>query len=107
MQSSIADADIHPEALRELAEAVVWYEDQYPGRGQRFYDAITKEFARIRVAPSSFPRWRRRLPARSTVVPRFPYTIFFVTEPKVVIMAVAHDKRRPGYWIRRLTRGLA
>lgn len=107
MPSLIADADIHPEALRELAEAVVWYEDQYPGRGRRFHDAVAKEFARIREAPASFLQWRRRLPARSTVVPRFPYTIFFVTEPRVVIIAVAHDKRRPGYWIRRLTRGLA
>ncbi len=33
---------------------------------------------------------------------RFPYVIFFETEAdRVVVWAVAHAKRRPGYWVAR------
>ena len=33
----------------------------------------------------------------------FPYSLVYVEEPaRVVVVAVAHDRRRPGYWQRRL-----
>jgi len=39
------------------------------------------------------------------VLRRFPYTIFFtVTELSVEVTAIAHAKRRPGYWISRTAR---
>ena len=94
---------LHPEADAELDAAVRWYQNDYPGRGWRFYDAVTDELARIREAPRSFPFWRRRKDVRACVVPRFPFTVFFVAEPAgVTVYAVAHDKRRPGYWKKRI-----
>ncbi len=94
---------LHPEADAELGAAVRWYQNDYPGRGWRFYDAVTDELARIREAPLSFPFWRRRSDVRACVVPRFPFTIYFVAEAeRVMVYAVAHDKRRPGYWQKRL-----
>jgi toxin ParE1/3/4 len=93
----------HPAARSELAEAVNWYEDDYPGRGERFRRAVERELSRVLDAPASFPRWRRHPCARSVVIPRFPYTAIFAIEPRaVMIYAIAHDKRRPGYWRRRL-----
>lgn len=93
----------HPEARRELAEAILWYEDDYPGRGVRFRNAAERELGRVLAAPTTFPKWRRHAHARCVVIPRFPYTVIFVAEPPVVfVYAVAHDKRRPGYWVARL-----
>jgi len=39
------------------------------------------------------------------VVRRYPYSIFYLIEDEVVeIVAVAHHKQRPGYWLGRLRR---
>jgi len=39
------------------------------------------------------------------VLRKFPYSMFYIVEREVVvIVAVAHHKRRPGYWILRLRR---
>jgi plasmid stabilization system protein ParE len=93
----------HPAARRELAGAIIWYEDDYPGRGVRFRHAIERELERVLAAPESFPKWRGHRRARCAVLARFPYTLVFVIEPGAVILhAVAHDKQRPGYWTRRL-----
>jgi hypothetical protein len=38
------------------------------------------------------------------LVEGFPYSIvFMVHETETVVLAIAHGKRRPGYWLRRLT----
>jgi toxin ParE1/3/4 len=94
---------LHPEAGIEAAEASDWYENDYPGRGARFRDAMDVEVRRILAAPHTFPLWRRRRDVRVAVVPSFPYTLIFAPEGNVVVLyAVAHDKRRPGYWRNRL-----
>ncbi len=95
---------LHPAAKTELRDAVHWYNEEYPGRGGRFYDSVHRELGRIREAPRAFPFWRRTA-ARVCVVPRFPYAIIFVAESgSVAVYAFAHDKRRPGYWQRRIPR---
>ena len=94
---------LHPEAEREFDEAVSWYQDDYPGRGLRFFEAVHTELRRIREAPQSFPTWRRRKDVRVCVVPRFPYALIFGASSKDwTVYAVAHDKRRPGYWQKRI-----
>lgn len=97
--------ELREEARRELLEAIAWYEEDYPGRGRRFYRAVMGELRRIGEAPHTFPRWRRSRDVRVAVVPRFPYSLFFVIDedgPRVY--AVAADKRRPGYWKNRIGR---
>jgi hypothetical protein len=33
------------------------------------------------------------------VLDRYPYTIFFdLTDNQAVVLAIAHHRRRPGYW---------
>lgn len=40
---------------------------------------------------------------RSASVPDFPYRIiYFVTRDELVLIAYAHERRKPGYWKRRL-----
>ena len=37
---------------------------------------------------------------------RFPYSVLYTVDPDVLyIVAVAHQKRRPNYWLRRLSLG--
>ncbi|MBI2895982.1 MAG: hypothetical protein HYY06_20660 [Deltaproteobacteria bacterium] len=64
--------------------------------------------AAIARAPAAFPMWRDDRPYRRAVMPRrLPFVVFFEEkEDAVRIWAIAHARRRPGYWIRRTRREL-
>lgn len=56
----------------------------------------------IRERPLAWPAWKGG-PVRRRVLQGFPYSLFFkVNTDEVVILAVAHHSRRPGYWIDRM-----
>ena len=92
--------ELRREAFEELADAVEWYERDYPGRGVRFRVAADRALASIAAGPESYPM---RLGAHALPVARFPFVIFYVVvgEQTVRVLAVAHAKRRPGYWRER------
>lgn len=93
----------HPDARAELDEDALYYDDDYPGRGERFRVAVIRALDRVVALPRSFPLWGRRPDVRACGVRHFPYTVFFIAEPDgVTVYAVAHNKRRPGYWRKRL-----
>ncbi len=46
---------LHEEAKRERFNAIAWYEEDYPGRGRRFFDAVKGVLARIQEAPHPSP----------------------------------------------------
>ncbi len=55
--------------------------------------------ASIAERPLAFPQWTPEDPVRRALASRFPYAVFFDVEPeRVVVMAIAHSSRRPGYW---------
>lgn len=61
----------------------------------------------IGVRPRSFPRVQdiRRFEIRRALLARFPYAVvFLVREHELRVVAVAHAKRRPDYWLRRVER---
>ena len=53
--------------------------------------------------PGRYPAWSENRRYRRLVIDRFPYLVFFHVPghgPEVV--AIAHARRRPGYWLRRI-----
>lgn len=96
---------IGEEADAEMAGAARWYETHRTGLGVEFLDAVDTVVARIAETPrvgSPVPgvsdRAIRRRPVR-----RFPYHVVYVELPdRLQILAIAHDRRRPGYWVGRL-----
>jgi toxin ParE1/3/4 len=100
---------LHPEARAELRAAAVWYDDQRPGLGDKFLAEVTSVLEAIASAPQSWPLWpgisKGRAPIRRAVLGRFPYVIAYeVQENRVYVLAVAHAKRRPLYWLARRAR---
>lgn len=101
--------ELHPEAHAEIRAAAIWYEEQRPHLGDGFVAEVSAMLVRIEEAPTSFPPWpgvssiRKALPPiRRAVLQRFPYAIAFESHPESVrILAVAHTKRRPLYWLSR------
>ena len=88
-------------AREEFAAAVRWYEEQRPGLGGEFFDAVVHATSLIQAQPeigASSPDHR----TRRVLVQRFPYQVVYrVSADEIVIVAIAHLKRQPGYWKRR------
>lgn len=96
----------HPEARREYLDALTWYAGLNAEVGERFYDETNDSRNLIREWPGSAPPYRhieRTPPIRSKRVSGFPYRIvYLVQDAELVVIAYAHERRRPGYWRSRL-----
>ena len=96
----------HPAAREEYLDALAWYDDQEAGLGDRLGDDLDNGVDFIREWPDSAPlyRGRQRIPRlRRKGTDVFPYgIIYFVRDDEVIVVAYAHERRRPGYWRKRL-----
>jgi len=93
--------ELHAEANAELTEAAAYLERQRDGYGDRFIAA----FDSAREFLIDHPRSGRaaRFGIRAWPIEGFPYSIVYaLNSDEVFIVAVAHHRRRPGYWRSRL-----
>jgi plasmid stabilization system protein ParE len=91
-----------PEAEAEVQSAAIWYEGKRPGLGIEFIAVLDGAFESILENPEACPVWRSDRPYRRRPLMHFPYVVFFSIEAETVeIVAVAHAKRSPGYWLDR------
>ena len=97
---------LSPEAVDELVEAAVWYRARQPGLELEFLAEVDRVLPLIGSSPASFPRLLdvpENLVIRRALLPRFPYAVIFMDlGTEVRVLAVAHAKRRPGYWLDRV-----
>jgi len=97
---------LHPEARDELRSGALWYEEQREGLGDDFVAEVNATLDRIAGAPQSVPLWpgatATAVPIRKAMVHRFPYAMAFEEDADVIlVLAVAHARRRPLYWLAR------
>lgn len=91
------------EALAELENAQAYYEKKLPGLGSRFAETVENGLWAIRRFPAVHPP-HGPSGLRKKVLRQFPYTLFFLELETVIwIVAVAHQRRRPGYWKDRMS----
>ena len=90
-----------PEASGELYEAAEYYESKQEGLGWRFRSEVL-EVCRLMVQQPLL--WRERPGGyRRVNCPVFPYYVaYFIRGDLIVVAAIAHGHRRPGYWRDRL-----
>lgn len=89
------------EAADEFRAAALYYESQQAGLGDDFTSEVEHAVQRIALTPQAFPL-HGSSGLRKYVLPRFPYTLFYLELPdRIWIGAVAHQRRRPGYWSHR------
>lgn len=90
-----------PGAEEEYLEAVRFYEGRQPGLGA----SLIAEFEHaLSLALDRPVAWRLvdRSGIRCIGLSRFPYSIFYRVVGEILqITAVAHSRRRPGYWKNR------
>jgi toxin ParE1/3/4 len=98
--------ELHPEARAEFRSAALWYDERRSGLGDDFISEVSAALDRIGDAPECYPPWPHTRAAalmiRKATIQRFPYLIAFEKhEQHVLVLAVAHAKRRPLYWLAR------
>lgn len=88
------------EAEIELWQAVEYYEGRQPGLGLDFLNEVEYSLQAIQHSPD---RWRQHDDGtRRYLTQRFPYlVVYFFERDHIWIVAFAHCKRRPGYWVDR------
>lgn len=92
---------LHPEAEREYLEAVTWYRDRSAVVASDFELAVSKAVYAIEAAPQRWPSYFGDF--RRYTLHRFPFSIVYQEMlSEVVVFAVAHGRRRPGYWRKRV-----
>ncbi len=91
---------IHEDAEIEIIEAVEFYDIESTGLGDIFVDEIQIAIDKISYFPYANPIIKGRI--RKKDHNRFPYSLFYsIKVEEIRILAVAHHKRRPFYWVRR------
>jgi plasmid stabilization system protein ParE len=89
------------EAEEEMNEAARFYERRKEGLGLEFLNEVEQTIASILAHPRSGPTISPNI--RRRIARRFPFGVLYAIDgKKIVIVAVAHLKRRPGYWKERV-----
>lgn len=87
-------------AESEMIGASRYYEAQAKGLGQDFLKRIEAAVADIIEATERWPVIQDEI--RRRLILRFPYAIYYRDDPdEIVILAIAHLKRHPNYWVSR------
>jgi plasmid stabilization system protein ParE len=91
----------HEEALEEMLESASYYEERSAGLGWDFLRSVEQAGQRIVASPEAGPVLRGDV--RKRLVAGFPFTLLYSIEPDhIFVVAVAHQSRRPGYWLKRV-----
>lgn len=89
------------EAEGELWEVVEYYEAMCPGLGLDFAAELESSFETISHYPEHRPL--REDGTRRYLMHRFPYIVVYMyLNEKIWVVAIAHCRRRPGYWADRI-----
>jgi hypothetical protein len=90
-----------PIAAAELEDAVEWYNGKRSGLGEEFRTEVGRAVDRILIFPEGWARVSRR--ARRCQLDRFPYGVIYqVRADMILVVAIMHFSRKPGYWHGRL-----
>lgn len=87
-------------ARQELEDAVRFYELEFSGLGSRFKEEVRKAALRIAAYPQAWSLERGDV--RKCLLHKFPYKLMYsVEEDHILVIAVAHQHRKPDYWVGR------
>ncbi|GBD88766.1 plasmid stabilization system protein [bacterium BMS3Abin03] len=85
-------------AQKELNDAAAYYELEYPGLGKRFKEEIKKSIQRITEHPRAWSIERGII--RRALLHKSPYKILYsIEKDHILILAIAHQHRKPDYWV--------
>jgi plasmid stabilization system protein ParE len=94
------DLELHPAAEAEARAALLRYRARDPAVADRFIAALDRAMERVANDPERWPSYSHG--TRRLLLRRFPFAIIYrVALTRTLVVAIAHQRRRPGYWRRR------
>lgn len=91
---------LHPAAIAEARAARQWYADRSENAAAAFVSELDRAVESILSAPDRWPPYIEG--TRRFLMRRFPFMVIYRQRLHVLeVVAVAHGRRKPGYWRRR------
>jgi toxin ParE1/3/4 len=91
----------HPLGWLEFEAADDWYLSRSMDASIAFLSDVYGALESICEAPQRWPKYL--FGTRRFVLDRFPFSVVYLDDPDfVTIIAVAHSRRKPGYWKNRV-----
>ena len=95
--------ELNPGAQRDYLEALVFYGTSRRQVGLDFEAAFQSIVQRICESPRMYPVIHPPDYRQARMGRRFPHSIYYrEVEGGILIVAVHHPRREPGYWLARL-----
>lgn len=89
------------EAIEEAEAAARWYAERSSAAATGFADEIDTAIAAIELNPEAWPSYDHG--THHYLLRRYPFSVVYRIEAtRILVVAVAHGHRRPGYWASRL-----
>ncbi len=93
--------EYHPDAIQEAWEAFDWYDERSERAAEEFWQELRRARESVMRHPQSWSSYLHG--TRFFKLHRFPYALVYIERAdRIIGIAVAHLKRRPGYWRKRL-----
>ena len=90
-------AVFHPAASDETVETTAYYEGEIQGLGDGFITEVEKVIGVLSDQPEIGQKVGGEF--RRIILARFPYSLIYgIESDRIWVVAVAHHRRRPGYW---------
>jgi plasmid stabilization system protein ParE len=91
------EVSLLPQGEEEIEEVFRWYLARSPFAGDAYRTEVVAAIDGLAEDPLMWPADGEGV--RYYILERFPYTIHYeVTGSVVPVLAVAHQRRLPGYW---------
>lgn len=92
--------EVHPLAADEAEAAERWYRERNDTAATRFRRELDRVVELIAERPEAAPPYIGN--TRRFLLRRFPFFVVYrVYGGHIQVVAVAHARRRPGYWVQR------
>lgn len=96
---------VHPAALRELGDAIEWYDQGRQGRGVRFRTDFDRVVDRCLEWPESaaevFVPGSEQIFRHARVPHSYYRVVYYIAGDVLTVVAIAHERRMPLYWANR------
>lgn len=101
LRAVVRELEYLDEAIAEAEAAARWYAERSSSAASGFADEIDAALAAIERTPDAWSQYDHG--TRHYLLRRYPFRVVYRVEAaRILIVAVAHGRRRPGYWMVRL-----
>ena len=90
----------HPDVKEDIQSSYYWYQEQAQGLGDDFLAELEISYEIISELPNTWPTFQKSF--RRYLLSRFPYSVIYrKSGKKIFVVAIMHNRRKPGYWHER------